>query len=128
MVKKMLLFIGLLFLFVTPALPSVHSTKYIYLRSTESAKMKKRPRSIKLLPIHATLEMNQLQIYFCEPLSLVDIVIMNDFTGEEIFTTSLLVENPTTYVINLTDFAQGNYVVKFVLSSDTIFGDFIIDQ
>lgn len=73
MVKKMLLFIGLLFLFVTPALPSVYSTKYIYLRSTESAKMKKRPRSIKLLPIHATLEMNQLQIYFCEPLSLVDI-------------------------------------------------------
>ncbi|WP_294585732.1 DUF3244 domain-containing protein [uncultured Bacteroides sp.] len=128
MIKKLVLFVGLLSLLVTPVLSSVHSTKYIYLRSTESAKMKKKLRSFEALPIQATLEMNQLQIYFYSPLSLVNIAIINNSTGEEMVSNSIVVEAPTTYVINLNDCEKGDYIVEFMLLDDTISGDFIIDE
>lgn len=128
MIKKLVLFIGLSFLLVAPALSNAYSTKYIYLRSTESAKMKKRPKSIEVIPIQATLEMNQLQIYFCKPLSSVNISIICNSTGEEVISTSIMVDAPTSSVINLDGCEKGDYIINFVLLDDTISGDFIIDE
>lgn len=128
MMKKLVLFTCFLTFLVASVYPKVNSTKYIYLRSTESAKMKKKPRSVESFPVQAILDVNQLQVFFSKCLSHVNILIFDNLTNEKIVDVATVTQEGSIYIVDLAEYGQGEYTVEFVIPDDILVGDFIIDE
>lgn len=122
----MILLLGLMIFITQPISSSLCSTRYIYVHSTESSKMKKKPRSLERPFIQAILNMRQIEVYFSSlPNSNVDILISNDITGKNIYETNI--ESVSSIIINLDCLESGQYTMRFILADDVFIGSFKLE-
>lgn len=128
MFKRFFLLYYLLSMVVVPVMPSVNSSRYIRLHGTESSKMKKRLRSIELLPIQASLniEANSIEVSFFSVLNDVEIQIVNCNTGNIVYNNQIFVDDINTLIICLDNFEEGEYKVEFIFEDQSIIGDFYL--
>lgn len=81
-------------------------------------------RSIILQPVYAYHNNKIVNLDFTDTLSMVNIIIINNTTGETIY--SEMYSNPTTLNINLNDKSSGSYFIEIRTDDMCLEGVFIL--
>lgn len=105
---------------------SINSTRYIYVHSTESSRMRKKPRALVSPPIQVQLHEKHIYIDFISSFeSSVDISIYNNYTKEKIY--EINTSDITTWEINLDEYESGSHAIEFSFPNDTLIGNFELE-
>lgn len=126
MLRKLILMLCLLSFIVQPVLCETCSSRYIRLHSTLSTKTKKRLKSLELMPIEVTLNEKCLNIIWRERLGDICIIITK-LDGGNIVYRKVVETGPSSIFVDLCMCNNGNYSIEFILSNETIVGDFVIE-
>lgn len=105
---------------------STMTMRGIHLHSTRSTKQNKKLRSIQLLPIQASIDVNKINIVFNQSIGRIEIVIKDNNNQDVIYDNIVSILAPTTLSLSLESISKGDYTIYFVLADEIIYGEYTI--